>query len=309
VRPGRVAGGVRARLLLERRAGADVVSALAGAASLAGALDSLRLSRSAYARNVPAEPTLAEAQRAVAQSVLVACRTLAAWLQRDAVARLRALGSWFELANLEDRVAYLEGAELRPAFELGMLTSAWSAASETGSVSELRRLLERSAWGAIRADDPRGLQLELRLSWARRVATQVPVAHAWAAGAAAIVLAAEMFACDRRPDPADVRGLGLGDAWASAATVTELCASLPQRAGWALEGIGAPAELWRAEPRWWQQVGRDAEAMVHRRLDDEGVVEGAVALLALDAVRVNAALAVADRSQAPGAREVLDALL
>jgi len=308
VKAGWVAGSVRARLLLERRAGPDLTAAVAGAASLDEAIEALRLSRTGYAKGMPEGTGLEEAQHAVAAAVLLAARVLAAWLPRDAAVGLRALASWFELVNIEDRIAYLSGGELRPAFELGVLASAWQSAAETSSLEELRRLLGRSAWGDVGGDDPRELHLALRLAWAKRVAGQVPAAQAWAAGAVAILLAAEMFVAGRFFDPPAARGLGLGDSWPGAGTVAELRRRLPRNAGWTLDGIDEPADLWRAEIIWWLKVGADAEALVRSRLDGDGVVVGAVALLALDAVRVNAALAVAERSSAAGAKEVLDAL-
>lgn len=304
--PGWVAGSVRARLLLGRRVGAETARELARSASLEHALQ--LLAGTPYARTVPLGPGLEQAQRAVATSVALSCRVLAAWLPRDASVGIRAMASWFELANIEDRIAYLAGGELRPPFELGVLSSVWEAAAAAGSLDELRRLLGRSAWGDPGSDEPPEMQRWLRLSWARRVSRQAPAASAWAAGALAILLAAEMFVAGRFFDPRLARRLGLGEAWHDASGIAELRERLPARAGWALAEIEEPADLWRAELAWWRRVGLDGEAMTRVRLDDPGVVVAAVALLAIDAVRVNAALSVAARSGAPPALEVLDAL-
>jgi hypothetical protein len=306
VNPGWIAGGVRARLLLEHRAGVETAQELGRSPSLARALEVL--AGTPYAPVAGAGQRLEDAQRAVAASVAFSCRVLAAWLPRDAGVGIRAMASWFELVNIEDRIAYLEGGELRPPFELGVLSSVWETAGDAGSLDELRRVLGRSVWGDPGSDEPQEIQLWLRVSWARRVTRQAPGAGSWADGALAILLAAEMFVAGRLFDPPVARRLGLDEAWRDATTIQALRERLPGRAAWALAGVDEPSDLWRAEPTWWRRVGSDAESMTRRRLDDPGVVLGAVALLALDAMRVNAALAVAARAGASPAAEVLDAL-
>jgi hypothetical protein len=304
--PGWVAGSVRARLLLGRRAGTDRARTLAQSPTLEQALE--ELTDTAYARSIARSPELEVVQHAVAASVAFSCRVVAAWLPREAAVGIRAMGSWFELANLEDRIAYLTDGELRPSFELGMLSSVWHEAAGAGSLDELRRLLGRSSWGDPGSDDPQEMQLWLRLSWARRVARQAPAAGTWAAGALAILAATQMFVAGRFFDPATARRLGLGEAWRSATSIPDLRDRLSAHAAWALAGVDEPSGLWRSELAWWRRVEGDADRMIRRRLDDPGVVIGAVALLALDAMRVNAALAVAARSGSPSALEVLDGL-
>ncbi len=303
-----VAGSVRARLLLGRRAGPDVARRLAEAGSLPDAIETLRVSPGGYGAALTRDTTLEDAQHSVASSVALAARVLAAWLPRDAAVELRAMASWFELVNIEDRIAYLTGSELRPAFELGVLSSVWEAAAEASSLEELRRLLGRSVWGDVGGDDPREIELWLRLAWARRVSRQVPAIRAWAEGALAILVATEMFVAGRFFDARDIRGLGLGQSWVSAATLPDLREQLPRRAAWTLESIDEPAALWRAELAWWRRVRLDAEGMIRGRLDSGGIVVGTLALLALDALRVNAALAAAVRPGTPATQEVVDAL-
>jgi hypothetical protein len=75
-----------------------------------------------------------------------------------------------------------------------------------------------------------------------------------------------------------------------------------------LSGVEERADLWRAWPAWWLAVEADAEAMVGARRFGRETVVGAVALLALDAVRVATALAVAAQAGAQASREVLDVL-
>ena len=71
----------------------------------------------------PAPPTLEDAQRAVASVLLLELRLLLGWLPRGCSELVRSLGAWFELVNVEDRLAYLRGGPLQPAFELGALAS------------------------------------------------------------------------------------------------------------------------------------------------------------------------------------------
>jgi len=306
VSAGWVAGSVRARLLLERRLGATSADRLARQPSLDGALSMLANTPYGSAASSPAG--LEEVQRQVVACTALDLRVLAAWLPRGAAVGLRALAAWFELANMEDRLAYLAGEELRPPFELGVLSSVWEAAETTQSPAELRALLRSSTWGDPGSDAPQELELGLRFAWARRVAAQVPEARAWVDGAVAILLAQELLVTGRRVEPALLVRLGLGSSWSEAGTLGELRARLPSRVGWALEGIDEPADLWRAQLAWWRTVGAEAETMVRRRREGRPVVVAAVVLLGLDALRVVTALAVAARGSSSPAREVLDAL-
>ena len=302
---GWIAGSVRARLLLEHRVGRETALLVAQAGSLASAVGLLSTSGAVPdARG----SSLETAQRAVASSLALQVRLLAAWLPRDAAGGLRALASWFELANIEDRLAYFGGAELRSPFELGMLSSIWNDAAATQSLDELRRLLAGSSWGDPGGDDVEEVHLALRLAWARRVSAHVPVAQPWAAGAVAILVAAELFVAERPVDDDLVRRVRLGGAWPEAGSLTELRKLLPPTAAWALDGVSDTAQLWRAELAWWRRVAADAELMIRSRLDGSDVVLGAVALLAFDAMLLTVALAAAAGGGRAAAREVVDAL-
>jgi hypothetical protein len=300
-----VAGSVRARLLLGHRAGPVLAAQVARAPSLGEALAGL--SGTVYGP-AAAAAELEDAQREVAASTALQLRVLAAWLPRTMATGLRSLAAWFEIANIEDRLAYLAGAAPLPPFELGVLSTVWDAAATTQSAEELRRLLAGSSWGDPGGDDPEHIHRLLRFAWARRVATHASEARAWAAGAAGILLAEELFVAGRPVNPALARRAELGVAWPGADTVSELRALLPRNASWALAGIEEPAELWRAELAWWRTVGADAELMLRSRREGREVVVGVIALLGLDAVRVSAALAVAAHGGSAASWEVLDAL-
>ena len=300
-----VAGSVRARLLLQHRVGAETARLVAQAGSLESAIGLLSASGSVPDARVT---SLEASQRDVAALLALRIRLLAAWLPQDAAGGLRPLASWFELVNIEDRLAYFGGAELRAPYELGIFSTVWAGAAATQSVDELRDMLAGSSWGDPGSDDPEDIHLALRLAWARRVAAQVPAARPWAAGAVALLLAAELFVAGRGVDDELVRRVRLGRSWPQAGSLAELRGLLPRAGAWALAGIDDPADIWRAELAWWRRVAADAELMTRSRLDGSDVVIGAVALLAYDAMLLTVALAVAARGGSATAQEVFDAL-
>jgi hypothetical protein len=261
-----------------------------------------------YERAVGESATLEQAQRAVAACVVMQVRVLGAWLPRTAVSGLRALAAWFELANLEDRLAYFAGADAPAPFDLGILSSAWEAASASRDATELRGVLASSSWGDPGSDDADAIHLALRFGWARRVAEQAPEAAAWAAGAIALLLAEELFIAHRPVAVGLVRRAGFQPAAAEAVSLAELRARLPRRAAWVLEEVETPEQLWRAELAWMRRVEAEAEAMTRSGLAGRQVAVGAVTLLGIDAMRITTALAAAAQDGARGAREVLDAL-
>jgi hypothetical protein len=300
-----IAGSVRARLLVaERRLGRADARALAASPSFGDAL--VTLGRGPYRRGLTSRLTPEAAQRAAAEKVLVELRLLAGWLPPDALGALRALAGWFELANVEDRLAYLAGAPLRPAYELGGLAVAWPRIADAQSVAELRAGLVQTAWGDPDGRTPEELGLGLRLAWARRVC-DVGEAASWASSAAALLLAREIYVAgvpvDLLPLPAVPL---LGDALRAAATFEEFVASLPPAAARPFAEVHAPSELWRGEQRWWALLERDADVLLHTGVAGRSVVVGAVALLAADAHRVSTALAAAARRGLAGVEEAFD---
>jgi hypothetical protein len=72
-----------------------------------------------------------------------------------------------------------------------------------------------------------------------------------------------------------------------------------------VDGIGTPADLWRAEIRWWSRLRQEGLELLHGSGLDSSPVVGAVAVLSADAWRVRAALELAARGG--GSLEVLDA--
>ena len=301
---GWVAGSVRARLLLERRLGAEGARAVASCRSLEAAL--ARLAGTAYAR-AAAGDGLEGAQRAVAAVTLLELRILAGWLPRSAAEVVRTLAAWYELANVEDRLVYLLGGGLHPPFELGALAVAWPRAARAQTPAELRDVLRSSVWGDPGGDRPEEIQLFLRLSWARRVLAAAPEAEQWALAAAALLLTRQVLLGGAAPAGWSTPALGTG--WRAASSLDDVRAALPAGVGWPLAGLDSVDELWRAEAGWWRVVEREAEPLARGPREGRGVVVGTAALLGLDAVRVAAALGAAARGGGGAGREAFDALL
>ena len=302
-----VAGSTRARLLVGRRLGVDNARALAESGSLSNAAAALAGTR--FARAAGAVSNLEEAQRAVADCLLLELRLLTGWLPVGAGELVRSLAAWFELVNIEDRLTYLLGGELRTPSTLGALGSAWPRVAVAETPAELREALRASAWGDTRGERADMIHFALRLAWARRVYASAPEARAWVAGAVAILLARELFVSGRPIEPGRSPLLrDLGPSWSKKRTLAEFTQALPPRAAWSLAGLTEPQELWRAETGWWRRVAGDAEFLVRGSREGQAVVVGCVALLALDAMQVSAALALAARPTAPG-REAFGALL
>lgn len=284
MRPGWVAGVTRARLLLSRAIGAQHARTVAGSRSLGEGLAAL--TGSAYGERVHAGEGLASAERAVAETLLWHLRILAGWLPAAGAGLVRALAGGLELQNIDARLAALASDGHEPApLTLGGLATAWPGIEPARSLDEVVDAVAASAWGHMPASSPAELALGLRVAWAHRVLQAAPGAADWVAGAGALLVARErLLAGDSGHAEQLGRLPGIGERALGADSLRELRAALPAGASWALAGVNAPAELWRAELEWWSRVERDAQSML-RGGNDEEVVLGAVALLALDARR------------------------
>jgi hypothetical protein len=303
--PGWVAGSVRARHMLARGLGRGAALTLARSASLDDAL--AVLAGSAYGRAAHPGLDLAAAQRAVADTALWHVRVLAGWTPPQALEPVRALVAWFELASIEDRLAYLAGGEVPAPFSLGGLATVWTTIAGAQSAGEVRRALAGSPWGDPGTEDLAGIGLALRIAWARRVLTAVEEAGEWAAGAVALLLARALFLAGSPAEPlAALRPPGVGTAWSQAASLGALREALPPQAGWPLGGVDEPDALWRAEAAWWRRLERDGERLAGAPQMGRTAVVGAVVLLGVDAWRVAGALEAAARGGGPDVTEVLE---
>lgn len=303
---GWVAGSVRARAMTRRRLGRGAARSLAASGSVQAAVATLV--HSPYGHDVRPGQTLADAQRAVVETVLWNLRVLAGWAPREGATMLRVLLGAIETANVEDHLRRLAGAEAPPPYHLGGLGTAWSRLAGTTSAAEVRRVLAASPWGDPGGESPREIGLAMRTSLADRVMAAAPDAAAWAAGATALLVAREVV-LERRELPSRARTAAsrvVGPAAVSAGTLPELVAALPASARWSLADVSQPTDLWQAEARWWARVEHDGFALSRRAAAGPEALVGAAALLAADAWRVCAALELAARGGAP--LEVFDAV-
>ena len=310
-----VAGTVRATALARRRLGAAGARALAASPDLDDALASL--ARTPYGHDVRVTHTLAEAQRAVGDTLLWHLRVLSGWLPRGGTETMRLLAGGFEVANADEHVAGLSGGLAGPTFQLGMLETAWTRLRQARSVNEVQDVLARSPWGDPGAATPQAFHLGMRLAWADRVASGVPEAAGWARAAAALLVLRETVLADRAlPGPLGARAsylLGpdvVAAVSGSPASLPRMAAMLSADVRWVLEGIDRPEDLWRASVAWWRRVEQDAFGLLGHGGFDRAPVVGAATLLAVDAWRVRAALEVAARtpSRGPAVLEAFDAV-
>ena len=308
---GWVAGTVRARAMARRRLGSGAARALAASPSLDDAL--AVLAATPYGHDVRTGQTLAEAQHAVAATLLWNLRVFAGWLPRDGGERLRVLAGWFELADVDELLRGLAGARPpRPLFRLGQpgdrrapgLAAAGSpdrAAAGAGhlAVGRSRRRRPR-AWSCRRCGwpGPNGSPPRCR------------PARPWALGGAraargprAVRRAAAGCPTPPRPRPAGCSGAAALDgrlARRPGRRPPRRRALGSGRASRSRRSCGGPRP---AGGRGWT---RDAAALLRRpRFGLEPAV-GAVGAAAVDAWRVRAALECAARGG--GALEVFDAV-
>ena len=301
---GWVAGSVRARALARCRMGPEAARELASCRSLHDALQVL--AATPYGANIQPGQPLAAAQREIAGAVLWDLRVLAGWLPRDGVRLLRVLGAWFEVANVDELLQTIAGRPADAEFELGALATAWPRLRHAASNAELRTALTASAWHDPGGQTLRAVRLGMRVRWAVRAAALGDPVRVWAAGAAALLAAGELFAAGQPVDDRTVMSGAvslLGPAAPRAVVLAELASALPPRARWVIDGITTPDDLWRAEKTWLARVEQDGLRLLRTSSLDSGVVLGAVAVMACDAWRIRAALEIAARGgDSPEAR-------
>ncbi len=293
---GWVAGVTRARAMLSRALGAERAGQVASAPGLDAAVR--YLSASAYGHGLPSEASVAEAQRAVAETLVWQLRVLAGWQPPSGVTALRLLACGFEIANAEDHLRTLtDGGPPRPPYRLGTLATAWPRLALTGSPQELRAALAASAWGDPGAATPAAVAVGMRVSAAVRTATAVPEAARWAAGRLALLVGRETFVARRSLTRASALRAGrlLGTDAMAASSYPDFQRHLPPAARWAVAGVEGPSELWRAEWRWWHRLDEDGRGLTHGARLGRAPVVGAAAVLSADAWRARGALELAAR--------------
>ena len=308
-----VAGVVRAKALARRRVGAAGARRIAAKDGLAAAVDAL--AATPYGHDVHPGQSLEQAQHAAAATLLWNMRVLAGWLPRPGADVVRLLAAGFELANLDEHLARLDGDPPGATYALGTLDTAWTRVSSTTTLDGAATVLGTSAWRLRDVSSRRELVLGLRLAWADAVVAGVPQASAWARGAATLVVLREVLLEGRRlPVALEQRaGYVLGPAFVSAVAgrspeLVALRRTLPGDLSWLLDGVDDIAGLWRAEVAWWQRVERDGFGLLRGSSYDQRPVVGAAAVLGVDAWRVRAALETAARGGSGAHLEAFDAV-
>ncbi len=304
---GWVAGTVRARALARSRLGHESSRALALRGSLDEALASLE--GTLYGPYVRSSMSLGRAQHGVWSAVLWHLRILAAWLPPGGSQLARLLAGGFEISNIENHRLWMDDGRLRATFDLGALARAWRRALTATTPAELRGVLSRSVWGDPGGESWWDVHGGLTLSWARQLDALGPPVSRWAAGAIGLMVASRLGGGEvlsaRQLEGAE---RVLGGRWRAATTLAELTETLPAAARWSIRESGDPVDLWRSQTQWWTRVEQDASGLLVRSKEGPDPVAAAVALMAVDAWRVQAALEVAARGAGERAMEEFDAL-
>lgn len=294
-----VAGNVRAKALLNRRLGVRRARALAAMNSLTDAQHAL--AGTAYGRDITVGQSAPDTDHAVCAALLWHLRVLAGWQPAQGAQAIRALAAGFEAGNIAAHARRLAGAPARPPQTLGALATAWPRLSETSSLAQLRDTLAQTTWGDPGSESPSDIAMAVQIGWAARVANAVPEARNWAYTRLALTVARRRLVeqCEL-PEPLRIRTrVVLGAAATAASDLVSYADSLATRFRWLLDGITAADGLWTAEARWWARVEADGLAMLGGSEFTRARTIGAVAVLAADAWRCCAAVALASRGGGP----------
>lgn len=294
---GWVAATVRAKALLDRRAGSAVCREIAGQPTLEAALD--RLAKTGYRRFLPEEPSVAAAERAVNRAVVWNLRVLGGWLPRTGANAFRVLVADFEISNIADRLRALadDGVAASEPYRLGALATAGDRVCAAASPGELRHLLAVSAWGNPATTEPAAVIDYLRVCAGSRLSALGASAEPWGAAAAALAIARQRYLMGHTLSAATAaraRPL-IGAAALAAADWDGFVSGLPKPAAWVFAGIDGPQRLWLGEQRWWSRVEKDAAVMARSRSFDRTPSLGCATLLLADAYAVRRAVGAASR--------------
>ncbi len=293
-----VAGNVRAKARLNRRLGVGRARTLAAMNSLTDAQHAL--AGTAYGRDITVGQPALDTDHAVCAALLRHLRVLAGWQPAQGAQAIRALAAGFEASNIAAHARRLAGAPARPPYELGARASAWPRLSETSSLAQLSVLRAQTMWGDPASESPSDIALAVQIGWAARVANAVPEARAWACTRLALTVARRRLVEQRElPEPVLMRARLMLGAAAAATDLASFADALAMRFHWVLDGITEADGLWTAEARWWARVEADGLAMLGRGEFTRARTIGAVAVLATDAWRCRAALAIASRGGGP----------
>ncbi|HEX6198151.1 MAG TPA: hypothetical protein VFZ37_19730 [Jiangellaceae bacterium] len=302
-----VAATVRARGIGRRRAGTELSRRIATAPDLDAGL--ALLAGTAFENAAKPGTSLRDAEHGIRAELLWELRVLAGWMPAAGAPLARALAARFEMSNIEAHRDRLAGGDAVPEFTLGTLATSWPRLAEATSLEQLRDELASSPWGDPGDVSAPALHDTLFVTWLRMVdasPSRTPAVAKWVGGGAALLAARTILTLEQEPSHVLARSLGpvIGWRWTDARSIAELRDALPGRARWALAGIDAPEQLWRAEAHVRGRMESDGFKLLRGAQPGPESVVGALAVLAVDAWRVRAALAAAAGGR--GSSEVLD---
>jgi hypothetical protein len=258
------------------------------------------LAGTAYGRDITVGQPALDTDHAVCAALLWHLRVLAGWQPAQGAQAIRSLAAGFEASNIAAHARRLAGAPARPPYTLGALATAWPRLSETSSLTQLRDTLAHTMWGDPGSESPSDIALAVQIGWATRVANAVPEAWAWAYAQLALTVARRRLVEQRElPEPVLMRARLMLGAAAAASDLASFADAFATRIGWLFDGITEAGGLWIAEARWWARVEADGLTMLGRSDFTRARTIGAVAVLAADAWRCRAALALASRGGGP----------
>lgn len=300
-----VAVTTRGRALSSRRLGRLRLRELAQSPSLDAALATLV--RTPYGRDVRQTMSLAQAERAVYATLLWHLRILAGWAPPLGAERIRALAAGFEISNITDKLATLQGLHTSTPFALGALATDWSHIEPARSPDELRHALATCAWGDPGSTDIGIVRLSLQTAWARRVSEESPEARPWAITFVLLLLArtiANAVLLSSETSPGRNLRVLLGGECAAATSLAQLVARAPRSAAWLFAGVKTREELWHAEMRWWDRLESEGLLLSSSAQPRPQTIVGLVGLLSADAWRTRAALEIAARGDVANAQMI-----
>lgn len=270
---GWIAGDVRARALVAAE-GTDVASSVAATPGFAPAVAILGQTR--WIRDIDSATSVEAAQRAVFATLIWQLRVLSGWLPSEGVEVIRSCVAWFEITNIEDRLAYFAGAPAAVPYELGRLGVISASLSGTSGAEDIRRLMRASAWGDPGSEAAYAIRMWLRHRWHRRARDASPELRIWADAAAWLFALRERMA-----------------GRAGADVIASVPPSLPSSWRWVTAATWSADELWRAEERWWAQMRQEGLQALREPVGGRGPALGAVITLAASARRIATAFEIA----------------
>ena len=306
IAPAWVAVSVRARAMAQQRVGAGGANRIAASGSLGNALT--LLAPSIYGQRFATASSLIGYQHDISATILWQLRVLAGWIPAGGGGLTRAAAAGFELRNIAQcaqQIISHSAPETR--FDLGTLGTAAAQFQAATMMTELEQILRRSSWGDAGHPQTIGALVDtLTISWLRRLAATAPASRDWAQYATVLVAARTVLVDGHKPERrlVELTRPFIGTEWSHATNLTVFSKALPRSCSAIIEGVTSPDELWRAEARLGVIIEADAMRLLRDPLPGPDIVLGALAVLAVDAWRLRAAIALATASETAAASAI-----